>query len=213
MRWTRLLQMAVVVVVLVACGGNGSPQGDGVQTREPESPAPTPSPTPSPTPAPEDQPGGTYANPLPAGTTFVLSDWVEDSPDEPVELWEVTLEPTNQDATDEVLAEGEFNEIAEDRAAVMVPVMLTHVGPEAGEPWLDLEFQFVGADGNTYSTGPDDYCGVIPNDLADHGEMFPGATVTGNVCQAVPDDVIDGGAWIVALSFAWDDERVFVSVD
>ncbi len=144
--------------------------------------------------------------------TFVLSDRVDDSP-EPVELWEVTLDPTDQDATDEVLAENPFNEIAEGRTAAMVPVTLTYVGPEAGDPWLDLDFRFVGTDGNTYSAGPDDFCGVIPNDLADRGEMFPGATVTGNVCHAVPDDVIDGGAWMVVLTFAWDDQRVFVSVD
>jgi hypothetical protein len=34
--------------------------------------------------------------------------------------------------------------------------------------------------------------------------------VTGNVCQAVPADEIDGGMWIVSFAFTWDDRRVYV---
>jgi hypothetical protein len=231
MRWLKLFLAATVAMAMVlACGGTGSPQGDGAQTREPESPtprptqsptpsptpspapSPTPSPTPSPIPAPEEQPAGTYDNPLPAGTTFVLSEGMDDAA-QPEELWEVTLDTTDQDATDRVMAEFEGNEIAEGRTPAMVPVTLTYVGPQTGTPGIDLDFRIVGSDGNTYSSAPDDFCGLIPEDLADHGEMFPGATVSGNVCYAVPDGVIEGGAWIVALSFAWDDQRVFVSVD
>jgi hypothetical protein len=155
---------------------------------------------------------GTYTDPLSAGTTFVLSDRI-DGEGEPVELWEVAVGPTDTDATDEVLAENEFNEIAEGRRAVMTEVTATYVGPETGQAWIDLNFVYLGSDGNTFAFGDNDYCGVIPNDLTNHGEQFPRAMVTGNVCQAVPEDVIEGGMWIVALAFTWDDHRVFVRTD
>jgi hypothetical protein len=149
---------------------------------------------------------------LPAGTTFALSDRV-DGEGEAVELWEVMLSPTDTDATDEVLAENEFNEIAEGRRAVMTEVTATYVGPETGNAWVDLDLTYLGSDGNTFAYGDDDYCGVIPNDLSDHGEQFPGATVAGNVCHAVPEVVIEDGMWIVALAFTLDDQRVFVRTD
>lgn len=195
----------------------GTPPADRPTQQAPEETSGSPEPAPTGLPGPpqeqaESDPVGTYTNPVPAGTTFVLSAPI-DRQAEPVALWEITLDPTDTDATDQVLAENEFNEIAEGRRAVMTAVTATYVGPQTGNAWLDLSFTYLGSDGNTFALAESDYCGVVPNDLDDYGEQFPGASVTGNVCKAVPEDVIDGGMWIVALHLSLDDQRVFVSTD
>lgn len=42
--------------------------------------------------------------------------------------------------------------------------------------------KFVGDDSVTY----EDYCGVIPGDLDEVGELYAGGVAEGNVCVAVP---------------------------
>lgn len=200
------------LIVAVACGiDTEDPDGEGADVVEGSEQTP-PEGTDEPPGGAESEPG-TRDNPLPPGATFSLSGPV-DGEGEPVPQWEIALGPTDLDATDTVLAENQFNEIAEGRTAVMTEVTATYVGPESGNIAAHLRLRYLGNDGNTYEYGGgDDYCGVIPNDLDHHGEQFTDATVTGNVCQAVPDDVIDGGMWIVALSFALDDQRVFVATE
>ena len=38
---------------------------------------------------------------------------------------------------------------------------------------------------NLMMQGVDAYCGVIPDDINDSGETFPGGTITGNVCWSI----------------------------
>lgn len=149
--------------------------------------------------APAD--AGTRENPYPAGSTVVLGSY------------EVALGPTVKDATEQVAAENEFNEPpVEGRQFVMVPVTATYTGDESGTAWVDLSIQFVGSGGNTFGTGTDDYCGVIPNDLSDAGEMFAGATAEGNVCVSVPSDQVEGGVWMVEETFSFDGTSAFVGL-
>lgn len=130
--------------------------------------------------------GSSREVPLPAGEEFGN------------ENWRVTLSTTVQDASDVVLAENLFNdEPAEGRQFVMVEVNATYIGDDTGLPWTDLRFDFVGSQGNTFGSGSNDYCGVIPNDLTDLGEMHPGASGGGNVCVSVPAEQIEGGVWAV----------------
>lgn len=139
---------------------------------------------------------GTRQNPLPPGTAFTVGDWT------------VELAPTNVDADELVLAENMFNDPPGDgERFVMVEVTTTYNGDDSGTPWIGLDFRFIGADGNTFN----ERCGVIPDALFDVGEMFPGATASGNVCATVPIDQIDGGAWIVEASFSFDSDRTFVA--
>ncbi|SDS28838.1 hypothetical protein [Jiangella sp. DSM 45060] len=69
---------------------------------------------------------------------------------------------------------------------------------------VDLTFQFVGSDSVTYS----DYCGVIPNDLADVGELYEGGVAEGSICVAVPAGA--DGLWTVSTTFG---EPLFLTAD
>lgn len=145
---------------------------------------------------------GTRQNPLDPGVSFTVGDWT-------VEFGE-----TNPDAGELVAAENQFNDPpADGRQFVIVEVNVAYTGDQSGQPWLDLSFAFHGSDGNTFGTGSDDYCGVIPNDLMDVGEMFQGASASGAVCVSVPADQISGGAWIVEETFSFNSDRTFVAVE
>jgi hypothetical protein len=94
----------------------------------------------------------------------------------------------------------------------MVEVTVTYLGSDSERPGLALAFTFLGGDGVTY----DDWwgCGVVPDSLSDVGEVFSGASASGNVCAVVPEEAVDGGVWIVEPLFAWNDrDRVYVAVD
>lgn len=186
-------------LTLIACGMGSDPDGDGAsivddndngaETTTEEDPE-------------SEAVAGTRQNPLEPGVAFAVDDWT------------VELAPTDTDAEDIVLAENQFNDPpADGRQFVMVEVTVTYTGDDSGNPWLDLKFDFYGSGGNTFGTGSDDYCGVIPDSLNDHGEMFPDATASGNVCISVPADQIDDGAWIVEDTFSLDPDRTFVAVE
>ncbi|MFF2087320.1 hypothetical protein ACFVVM_26400 [Nocardia sp. NPDC058176] len=118
--------------------------------------------------------------------------------------WEVTVVGVDTNATSKVLAENQFNDPpAEGRQFVIVRAAAKYVGGDTGTPWPDLEFRYYGSSGNTYSTY-NDSCGVIPDPLRDVGELYPGATGTGNQCFAVPADQIAGGAVIVDAGSSYD---------
>lgn len=144
---------------------------------------------------------GTRENPLELGTTIEMGDWT-------VTVTDVTL-----DATDTVLAENQFNESPVDgRQFVMFNVDATYEGDDSGTAWVDLSWAVVGADGNTFGTSTDDYCGVIPDSLQDTGETFPGGEVSGNVCVSVESDQIDGATIRVDDSFSMEDSRAFFAL-
>ncbi|SEE36794.1 hypothetical protein [Jiangella alba] len=137
-------------------------------------------------------PDGSRGSPFPVGTPVGNDDW-EIVVGEPREAWE------------EILDENEFNEPpAEGMEFYIVPVTATYTGSESGMAWVDLTFQFVGSDSVTYS----DYCGVIPNDLADVGELYEGGVAEGNICVAVPAGA--DGLWTVSTTFG---EPLFLTAD
>jgi len=189
---------ALAVLATIACGLGTNPDGDGAKVVEdPENKAAAPADDDT-----TEAAAGTRQNPLEPGVSFTVGDWV------------VALGETTPDAGEIIAAENVFNDPpAEGRQFVMVEVSVTYTGEKSGRPWLDLSFAFYGADGNTFgsSLSLDDYCGVIPNDLMDVGEMFPDASATGNVCVSVPAEQIDGGAWIVEEAFSLDSDRTFVA--
>lgn len=144
---------------------------------------------------------GTRENPAVAGSTITLTDWT------------VVLGATNRDASAEVAAENTFNSPPIDgRSFVMVPVTATYTGADSATAWMSIGVNFVGNAGNTYGSGTDDYCGVIPGDLTASGELYAGATATGNVCVQVPTTEIDGGTWVVENRLAFDDVKAFVAL-
>lgn len=144
---------------------------------------------------------GTRDNPAPAGSSATLG------------TYEVSLGATTANANEMVATENEFNAPPVDgRQFVLVPVNFTYTGDESGTPWVDLSIQFVGSGGNTYGTGTDDYCGVIPQPLMDLGEMYNGATGMGNHCVSVPSGEVEGGTWVVEETFSFDDTKVFFAL-
>ena len=102
--------------------------------------------------------------------------------------WTLAVTEVTLDATDEVMAENQFNDPPVDgRQFVMFNVDAASEGDESGPAWLDFSWAIVGAAGNTFGTGMDDYCGVILDPLDDTGETFPAATsaATG-ACRSTP---------------------------
>ncbi len=67
---------------------------------------------------------------------------------------------------------------------VLLSLTMTYTGTSTGTPWLDNELQYVGAANTAYPQGGfDHYCGVAPApELSDFNSVFPGGSVTGNVC-------------------------------
>lgn len=190
-------------VVLLGCGfGDSDPDGDGANVVEDNGDNGTGENANGANGANGgDDAVGTRGNPVEPGVAFTVGEWV-------VEFGDVT-----RDAGDIVAEENQFNDPpADGRQFVMTEVTVTYDGDDSGMPWVDLSFQFYGSEGNTFSTGSDDRCGVIPDSLSDEGEMFPGATASGNVCLSVPSDQLDGGAWIVEDTFTLDADRVFVAL-
>ena len=145
---------------------------------------------------------GTRDNPLDVGTRIEMGEWT-------LAVTEVDL-----DAEDVVLEENQFNDPPVDgRQFVLFTVEATYEGEESATAWIDFSWAIVGSAGNTFSTGSDDRCGVIPDGLSDTGETFPGGSVSGNVCFSVDADQIEGGTIRIEESFSFDDTRAFYALD
>ncbi|MEO6349257.1 MAG: hypothetical protein ABIP53_01260 [Candidatus Limnocylindrales bacterium] len=145
---------------------------------------------------------GTREEPLALGTEVVVGDW------------RVTVESVNTDAWAVVHAENQFNAPpAEGRHLVLFAVSATYQGTDTGTAWLDLSWKVVGSDGNTFGTGTDDHCGVIPDSLFDQGEQFPGSTVEGNGCISAEADQLDGAVLTVESLLAFGDVPAYFALE
>ncbi len=140
--------------------------------------------------------GGTRDNPLPMGTTIVIG-----TPESPE--WEVTVGPSTLNATDEVLAENQFNDPPESGFQyALLNLTVTYIGETSGMPWVDLSVSYVGVDAVTYQ--PFDSFAVAPKSFNDINELFPGGTGSGNIVIAIPSDTASEGTWRVGASFSGD---------
>lgn len=54
--------------------------------------------------------------------------------------------------------------------------------------------------------------GVIPDDINDAGETFPGGTICGNVCWSVGAGDVASLAMIAEESFTFEETRVFFAL-
>jgi hypothetical protein len=139
--------------------------------------------------------------PVPVGEEHRIGDWI------------IKLMAIEKNADRIVLEEDEFNDPpVNGRRFVITTWYLKYVGPASGTPWVDLTFSYVGAAGNTFGSGSDDDCGVIPNDLSDVGEMFPNAEATGNECFSVPIEQIDAGVLMVEVDSVRAPRAFFATV-
>ena len=88
----------------------------------------------------------------------------------------------------------------------------TYTGTESSTFWVDMTLKSVG-DSKVAYEGVDAYCGVIPDDINDSGETFPGGTITGNVCWSIQSTDAASLVMIVEESFNFeDDARAFFAL-
>ena len=142
---------------------------------------------------------GTRQNPLDPGTKVRVGDW------------EVTYVGAVLDGTDVVLERNQFNDPpVEGRQFVLLELEGTYVGEDSGTWWLDLRVSVLGSAANTFGGDFDDFCGVIPDDIGDANETFPGGQVSGSECISVSSDQLDGAlVFIESLITFGDDDRTF----
>lgn len=125
-------------------------------------------------PAQQDAaPAGTRDNPHPLGTTIASDEW------------EVTVNSFTADATDEVMAENQFNDDPPAGTTyALVNVTVTRIAADEGIPW-EITVAYVTDGGNVVNTS--DALAVGPDELPSN-ELYEGADATGNVVLAVPAD-------------------------
>ena len=194
----KRMTIALALSALVIAGCDAGPaDGAGGTLVDPDAPAATPTPAPDDAPEPEEgsdsadpSAEGTRTTPAALGATARIGDW------------EVTITDVDLDATAVVLEENQFNDgPADGRSFVLWSIEAIYNGDDSGTAWVDLNWKVVGSAGNSFGSGMDDSCGVIPDDLFNKGETFPGGLVTGNVCVSAETEQLDGGTILVEELF------------
>lgn len=207
-----LTAIALVALALAACT-TGPADGSGATVVEPEEPAEEadvqeaeeaadaqgdPDEAAASDEAEDEAALGTRTNPLPLSTRIEMGDW------------EIEVVDLNLDATEEILAENQFNDPPEDgKQFVVFTVEATYNGEESGLAWTDFSWGIVGSEGNTF----DGSCGVIPDALDETSETFPGGEVRGNVCLPVETAQLDGASIRVEDWLSFDDTRAFLALE
>ena len=141
---------------------------------------------------------GTRANPYPLGTEVSSSEW------------SVTINSVDLDATDEVLAENQFNEEPEDgHNYILISVTAEYTGPDAegATPWVSIDY--VSAQGNTFDST--DSLAVAPDAFDRVGTLYEGASATGNLVLHIPSEDAEDG--VLSVSPEMFSDTAFVSVD
>lgn len=127
--------------------------------------------------------------------------------------WRLRVSGVTPDATDQVMAENQFNDPPVDGNQFFIAsVEATYTGSDSSTFWVDMSLKSVGASNVAYEPF-DARCGVIPGDINDAGETFPGGTVTGNVCWSIQSADAESLVMIAEESFTFDETRAFMSLD
>lgn len=141
---------------------------------------------------------GSRRNPIPLGQEAQVGDWT-------VKVLGATL-----DATQAILDENQFNDPPEaGYQYVLVNLEATYDGTESATFWVEMSYTFVGSGGNTYESG----MAVAPDPITDEGEVFPGASVSGNLVFAVASDQVSGGTLSLEQAFSFEETRVFFALE
>lgn len=126
--------------------------------------------------------------------------------------YDVNVISVTPNATDIVMAENQFNDPpAEGNQFFMARVAVTYTGNETGTPFVDLNFQSVGAKSTGYTTF-NNSCGVYPEDALNIAELFQGGSAEFNVCWDI--DSQDEGALVMYVDplFSFDSKPVWFSL-
>ena len=137
---------------------------------------------------------GTMDDPVPAGT------WAR------VGAVDVVVLANEPAATELVLAENEFNTAPEPgNRFVMWRVAVANAGEQTTPLLAEVSFAVAGPSTVVYNTSAN--CGVIPDQLDEFRDVFPGGTVEGNLCWEVADEDAESLVLLVD-EFAFSSERV-----
>lgn len=140
---------------------------------------------------------GSRENPAALGTTVYGGDW------------EVTVVEFDSKADEKVLAANMFNESASaGNKYVVAEVDVTYVGEGSDDPSWAVDVEYVSEAGNVIAGYDNDAVAPEPA-MYDIGEMYTGASGTGNIVFEVPED--DNGLLRVSPGMIAD--HVFVSID
>ncbi len=100
--------------------------------------------------------------------------------------WDVTVVGFDEDATELVLAENQFNDPPADGSVfVLIDLRATYRGADSSSFWADLSWLILRPT-NVAFISFDVSCGTFPNDFAFADEVFQGGTSEGSVCFEVP---------------------------
>jgi len=137
---------------------------------------------------------GTMEDPVPAGT------WAG------VGAVDIVVLANEPDATDLVLAENEFNTAPEPgNRFVMWRVAVANGGEQTTPLLAEVSFAVAGPSTVVYNTSAN--CGVIPAQLDEFRDVFPGGTVEGNLCWEVADEDAESLVLLVD-EFAFSSDRM-----
>jgi hypothetical protein len=114
--------------------------------------------------------------------------------------------------TKAILAENMFNDPPPDGMQFyLISLSLTYHGADTGNAY-GLTWKAVDANNVAYTTY-DPSCGVIPQEFNAGADVFPGGTITGNICFVVDSSTAKTLVLYAEPSFSFgDDDRVWFSV-
>lgn len=126
--------------------------------------------------------------------------------------WRLRVAGFTPDAIDQVLAENQFNDPpGEGNQFFIATVEATYIGTESSTFWIEMSLKAVG-DSNVAYEAFEASCGVVPDDIDNSGETFPGGTITGNVCWNIQSSDAASLVMIAEESFTFDDTRAFFAL-
>ena len=135
------------------------------------------------------------SDPIPTGTSAPIGGG-----------WTLAVNGSSPDGTAEVLAENQFNDPPPDgHIFFLAEVVLTNDGQEKQDAFF-VEIEAVGNGNAAYDLFG---CGVIPNELDIWVELFPGGSVSGEVCFVVPESEAGSDVLVYANGELFGDESVF----
>lgn len=185
---------AIVFTVVVATAFTDAFGGSDVEVGEPTTV------TEEAEPATEEEPAaaaaGTRENPIPLGTPFSSSDWT------------VVVNSVTLNATDQILAENQFNEAPDAGTEyILVNYTLTYIGKDAeGQMPAFVGVDFVTAGGVTVDSLSKVVIG--PDEMNSLSALYEGASATGNRAMQVPTPV-DG---VLAIRPGMMADKIFVAI-
>ncbi|WP_186764306.1 hypothetical protein [Arthrobacter yangruifuii] len=123
--------------------------------------------------------------------------------------YSVTVTAVNTDAAEIIMAANQFNEPPVGQY-VLVDLAVEYSGDTEGDPWIDLQTKFIGADARQYDRST---CGaVVPNPDMDVPTLEKSGTATYQVCMDVPAEALTDAKIFVEPGFSLSkDDRAYWS--